>query len=271
MSILDEIVANRRAEVSAQRAAGHTRRMAREADARCEGRVRHRFRSALQTGEGVKIIAEFKRGSPSAGVINAAADPAETAIRYERARACAISVLTEKLFFGGSLADLREVRAASSLPVLRKDFIVDHYQIDEAALAGADAVLLIVAALSKDELSRLRVRAEEELGIDALVEIHTRSELERAVECGARVIGVNNRDLHAFSTSIDVSIELARFAPAHVTLVSESGISSREQVNQLGQCGYSAFLVGESLMRSPDPAALIRSLQSSTTTELRHA
>ncbi|MBV9009473.1 MAG: indole-3-glycerol phosphate synthase TrpC [Verrucomicrobia bacterium] len=265
MSILDEIVANRRAEVSRQRAAGDPLRMARSAEA-SSGRTPHRFRKALQATERVNIIAEFKRGSPSAGTINATADPAERAMCYQRAGACAISVLTEQRFFRGSLADLREVRAATSLPILRKDFIVDEYQIDEAAVARADAVLLIVAVLSPKELSRLRVRAETELGMDALVEVHMREELDCALECGASLIGVNNRDLHTFHTSIDVSLELASLAPAQAMMVSESGISSGEQVRRLRQCGYSAFVIGEPLMRVTNPAPLIRDLQNSNKT-----
>ena len=180
---------------------------------------------------------------------------------YEAGGAAAISVLTEPEFFKGSLDDLRAARATTQLPILRKDFIVDEIQIVEAAAAGADAILLIVAALSDAELSRFRILAEEELGLDALVEVHDPTEMRRAVECGATFIGVNNRNLRTFVTSLETSIELAALAPSGATLVSESGISSRADIQRLRQCGYRAFLIGESLMRAPDPGALLKSLR----------
>lgn len=270
MSILAKIVETRRAQLSADRAAAHAAPLARAAECIRETQPGHRLRSALVAGDRVNIMGEFKRRSPSGGLINPTANPAAIARTYDAAGVSAISVVTESQFFGGSLTDLREVRSATSLPILRKDFIIDQYQIDEAAVAGADAVLLIVAVLSKEELSHLHVRAEEELGMDALVEVHTREELETALSCGARLIGVNNRDLHTLATSIERSFELASFAPADATLVSESGISTPGEIARLLHCGYRGFLIGESLMRSPDPTALIRLLQSAAKAELRH-
>ncbi len=180
--------------------------------------------------------------------------------RYERGGACAISILTEPQFFRGSLDDLRQARALTELPILRKDFIVDEFQIYEAAAAGADAVLLIVAALTDAELSRFRELAEGELGLDALVEVHDAAEMERAAACGAKLIGVNNRDLRTFVTLLATSEALAPAAPAGSILVSESGISSRADIDRLRGCGYRGFLIGESLLRADDPAALLHSL-----------
>jgi indole-3-glycerol phosphate synthase len=271
VNILDEIVASRRAQVSPESTAIHALPLARAAERMRETGPAHRLRTALERNNSVNIIGEYKRCSPSSGVINDAADPAVVAGKYESAGVCAISVLTEPRYFGGSLGDLRRVRSATSLPILRKDFIVDRYQIDEAVVAGADGVLLIVAALSDDELSRLRLRAEDQLGIDALVEVHTREELDRALRCGAKLIGVNNRDLRTFNTSIETSVDLASFAPPDVLLVSESGISNASQITRLIQCGYRGFLVGEALMRSPDPAGMIRSLRSAISEERPHA
>ncbi len=180
---------------------------------------------------------------------------------YEAGGAAAISVLTEPEFFKGSLDDLKAARATTRLPILRKDFIVDEIQIVEAAAAGADAILLIVAALSDEELSRFRALAEEELGLDALVEVHDAAEMERAIQCGATLIGVNNRNLRTFATSLETSVELAALAPPGATLVSESGISSRADIVRLQECGYRGFLIGESLMRAADPVALLESLR----------
>jgi indole-3-glycerol phosphate synthase len=211
------------------------------------------FRAALQR-DTINIIAEFKRRSPSKGWIRQDVDPAGTALSYERGGAAAVSVLTEQNRFGGSLDDLRAVRQAISIPVLRKDFVFDEYQVYESAAAGADALLLIVAALSDDELRRLFKLTEAELGMDALVEVHTKTEMERAVASGARIIGVNNRDLRTFEVSIETSVELAQFAPVGATLVSESGLNP-DAVARLAGIGYRAFLVGETLMRAEDPVA----------------
>ncbi|HYG83010.1 MAG TPA: indole-3-glycerol phosphate synthase TrpC [Pyrinomonadaceae bacterium] len=220
----------------------------------------HAFRLALKNRERVNVIAEFKRASPSKGVIRADADPALIAREYEEGGAAALSVLTEEDRFRGSLDDLRAVRAAAKIPVLRKDFISDEYQLYESAAAGADALLLIVAALDSGALRRLRHVTEDELRMDALVEVHTRDELRRAEAAGATLIGVNNRDLHSFKVSLDVSIELAQAAAPNVTLVAESGLTSAADLRRLGTLGYSAFLVGESLMRAPKPGQALRDL-----------
>ncbi len=220
----------------------------------------HALRNALRREGRVNIIAEIKRASPSKGVIREGAAPADIAAQYEKGGAAAISVLTEEDRFLGSLHDLRAARAAVSLPVLRKDFIFDEYQLYEAAAAGADALLLIVAALDDAQLRRLRQVTEEELGMDALVEAHTAEELRRALNCGASVIGVNNRDLRTFEVSLDVSVKLSRQVPAGVSLVSESGLRSPADIRRLRELGYRGFLIGESLMRAEHPAETLRAL-----------
>ena len=204
-----------------------------------------------------KIIAEFKRRSPSKGEIRPSADPAHIAKAYESGGAAAISVLTEEDYFDGSLDDLRAIRQATSLPVLRKDFIFEEYQVYESAAAGADALLLIVAALNDETIGRLRRITEEELGMDALVEVHTREEMDRALHSGAHLIGVNNRDLGTFEVSTATSIQLVDFAPPDVILVSESGLGA-EEVRKLRTFGYKGFLVGETLMRADDPEEALR-------------
>lgn len=220
-----------------------------------------RFQEALGESDDIAIIAEFKRASPSLGEIRGDAAPGQMIALYEAGGAAAISVLTEPAFFKGSLDDLKAARASTRLPILRKDFIVDKIQIVEAAAAGADAILLIVAALSDEELFRFRVLAEDELGLDALVEVHDAPEMRRAIACGATLIGVNNRNLRTFVTSLETSVELAPLAPPGATLVSESGISSRADIERLQECGYRGFLIGEALMRAADPVALLESLR----------
>jgi indole-3-glycerol phosphate synthase len=222
----------------------------------------HALRKALSPSDSIKIIAEFKRRSPSKGVIRAEADPTEIAREYVAAGAAAISVLTEENYFDGSLDDLRSITKAVELPVIRKDFIFDRYQIHEAAACEADAILLIVAALEDKNLAVLREVAEDELGMDALVEVHDESELKRACACGATTIGVNNRDLRTFEVSIDTSFRLIGQAPRDSLLVSESGLNSAEDLQRLRRAGYRGFLIGESLMRSPSPGAALRELLS---------
>ena len=220
----------------------------------------HAFRSALQR-DGINIIAEFKRRSPSKGVIREGANPIEVARAYQAGGAVAMSVLTEEDYFAGSLDDLRQVKSTVDLPVLRKDFVVDDYQIYESAAAGADAILLIVAALDDEALSRMRRLAEDELQIDALVEVHTSDEMQRAAACGAKLIGVNNRDLRTFEVSLETSLRLAREAPADAVLISESGLKSSEDLQRLYEAGYGGFLIGETLMRADDPAVALRSFR----------
>jgi indole-3-glycerol phosphate synthase len=218
----------------------------------------HALVSALSDEERINIIAEFKRKSPSRGEIRSGADPASMARSYETAGAAAVSVLTEEDYFDGSLDDLRAVRQAIALPVLRKDFIFEDYQVYESAAVGADALLLIVAALDDETLVRLRRIAEDELGMDALIEVHTREEMDRAVKSGARIIGVNNRNLSTFEVSLDTSVDLAQHAPNGTLLISESGIGSAADIARLRSLGYRGFLIGESLMRADDPEIAIR-------------
>ncbi len=207
-----------------------------------------------------KIIAEYKRRSPSRGIIREDLSPADAASIYQSAGACAISVLTEKHFFGGSIGDLLEVRATTSLPILRKDFIIHPVQLFESAEARADAVLLIAAALDYETLRKLRSIAEEELGLDALVEVHTKEEMARAANCGAQLIGINNRDLTTFDVSLSTSEALVRCAPESALLVSESGLSRGDELSRLQTLGFDGFLIGGSLMKSDDPGDTLRKL-----------
>ena len=218
----------------------------------------HALVHALRNETRTNIIAEFKRRSPSKGEIRPTADPAIIAKAYESAGAAAVSVLTEEDYFDGSLDDLRAVRQAISLPILRKDFIVEEYQVYETAAAGADSLLLIVAALDDETLGHLRRVTEDELGMDALVEVHTTEEMGRAVNGGASLIGVNNRNLVTFEVSLETSVELATSAPDGAVLVSESGIESAEDVQRLVNLGYRGVLIGETLMRADDPQIALK-------------
>ncbi|MBV9923679.1 MAG: indole-3-glycerol phosphate synthase TrpC [Acidobacteria bacterium] len=220
----------------------------------------HVFRQALEDAGRVNVIAEFKRASPSKGEIRGGASVAEIVSAYERGGAAALSVLTEEDFFRGSLADLREAKTHTRLPVLRKDFVFDDYQVYESAANGADALLLIVAALDDETLGRLLRLTEDELHMDALVEVHTAGELERALRLDARIVGVNNRDLRTFEVTLRTSIELSALAPPDTILVSESGLRGAGDVDRLRSCGFRAFLVGETLMRAEDPEAALRYL-----------
>ena len=217
------------------------------------------LREAL-TQPGIAVIAEFKRRSPSAGVLREDAEPQALVPAYERGGAAALSVLTEEANFGGSLADLSLARGLCRLPVLRKDFVLDRYQLLEARLAGADAVLLIVAALGDVELAALHGDARE-LGLDVLVEAHDREEVQRALAIGAELVGVNNRDLRDFSVDIGRTKLLRGFIPNDVAVVSESGIASVKQLEELQCDGVDAVLVGEALMRADDPEGALRELR----------
>lgn len=208
---------------------------------------------------GVSIIAEVKRASPSKGMIRPDLDVGLVAASYEKAGARAVSVLTEGRYFRGSLADLKAARQSCRLPLLRKDFIVDAYQVWEAADAGADAILLIVAALSETQLSGLYAEAGD-AGVECLVEAHNRAELEAALAMGAAIVGINNRDLKTFEVNLDTSLELVKLIPGDVLAVAESGIRNRDDVSRLSEAGFHAVLIGEALMRSPDPGAKIRGL-----------
>jgi indole-3-glycerol phosphate synthase len=214
---------------------------------------------AALTQPGIGVIAEFKRRSPSAGALRAEPDLVAIVDAYARGGASALSVLTEQPNFGGSLEDLRTARARCALPLLRKDFVVDDYQLLEARLAGADAVLLIVAALADAELVSLHERARE-LRLDVLVEVHDGTELERALAIGAELIGVNNRDLRDFSVDVARTHALRAAIPSGVAVVSESGIGSAAQLRELASDGVDAVLIGESLMRAADPEQALREL-----------
>jgi indole-3-glycerol phosphate synthase len=217
------------------------------------------FAGALRRASEVRLLAEVKRRSPSAGAIRPGADAATVAGWYEEGGAAAISVLTDREFFGGDLTDLRRVRERVSLPLLRKDFVVDPLQVWEARAAGADAVLLIVRILTDERLAELQALAEA-LGMSALVEAHTRLEVDRALGAGARLLGFNNRDLDTFRTDVESSLRIAPGIPPEVTLIAESGIRSAADVERLGEAGVDGVLVGESLMRQPDPAAAAAAL-----------
>lgn len=218
-----------------------------------------RFEQELGRAGRVNVVAECKRRSPSKGVLAAAYDPPAIARDYERGGAAAISVLTEPTFFDGSLEHLAAVRRAVALPLLCKDFIVDEYQLFEARAAGADAVLLIVAALEQADLVRLQARAWE-LGLAPLVEVNDETELTRAIDSGARVIGVNNRNLRTLAMDVDASYRLAARMPRSVVAVSESGLQSRADLERLAAAGYRAFLIGERFMTDPNPARAIAEL-----------
>jgi indole-3-glycerol phosphate synthase len=208
---------------------------------------------------GTSVIAEYKRRSPSAGVIREGASVEDVVGAYERGGAAALSVLTEHDHFAGSLADLEAARSVSDLPILRKDFTIDPYQLYEAKVYGADAVLLVVGALNDAELGSLYGIARQ-LELDAIVEVHDEDELNRALDVDADVIGINNRDLVDFSVDLNVTFELLTDVPAGKTVVSESGIHTRADVEELEQVGVDAVLVGEALMRAPDPEAACRDL-----------
>ena len=218
-----------------------------------------RFEAALSRRGRANLIAECKRRSPSRGVLTASYDPAAIARQYEDGGAAAVSVLTEPTFFDGSLDHLAAVRAAVDLPLLRKDFVVDDYQLFEARAAGADAALLIVAALDQPDLVRLQQRARD-LGLATLVEVHDEDELSRAIDSGARIIGVNNRNLRTLAIDMDASYRLAPRMPRDVVSVSESGLKARDELDRLAAAGYRAFLIGERFMTDSDPAKAIGEL-----------
>lgn len=221
----------------------------------------HRLLRALEPdSRRPNIIAEFKRRSPSAGIIRDDLTVTEIVHCYERGGACAISILTDEEYFGGSILDLRAARSSTNLPLLRKDFVIDPIQILEAAIAGADAVLLIVAALEDAWLKELRSLAEDELGLDALVEVHTSEEMRRALNSGARIVGINNRDLGTLQVSLNTSERLIAEVPRGRILISESGLQSADSLLRLRKVGFRSFLIGEALMRASDPETALRNL-----------
>lgn len=258
-SVLDRIIIRKRKEVAEAKAVLPLSSLKKQLDNFDQPRD---FFAAVSRPVGMRLIAEFKRRSPSAGEIRPGAEPAEIARGYEKAGAAAISVLTDGEDFGGSLEDLVATRRASSLPVLRKEFIVDSYQVNEARLYGADAVLLIAECLD-DCLLRSLYREVIDLGMTPLVELHSSENLSRVLDLGATLIGVNNRDLSTMKTDIGHVLRLKEKIPPECVLVAESGIRSRADVEQLEAAGVQAILVGESLLVSSDPSAAASALLSS--------
>jgi len=223
------------------------------------------MQSALER-PGIGVIAEFKRRSPSAGTLLAEARVDQIVGAYERGGASALSILTEEDNFAGSLDDLRAARAVSKLPILRKDFILDPYQLHEARLAGADAVLLIVAALETDQLQAL-YDAAAQLGLETLVEVHDSRELDSALEIGAKIVGINNRDLRDFTVDVERTVRLVPHIPPGVVIVSESGIATSQQLANLQELGVHAVLIGQALMRAGDPERTLGTLLPAGTSQ----
>jgi indole-3-glycerol phosphate synthase len=254
-TVLDRIIEARRASIA------HRKKSVPEAALRFG--VKHappvRDFGAALTRDSINVIAELKKASPSRGLIRADFDPVALAKGFEAAGAAALSVLTEEDNFQGALAHLRDARAAVDIPVLRKDFIVEPWQVWEARAAGADSFLLMAAALDGATLAELMALGRE-LGMEPLVEVHTAEELERVLASGARIVGVNNRNLHTFEVRVETSLELAGMIPDDRIAVSESGLRSAEDLRKLRAAGFDAFLIGESFMRQADPGAALRRL-----------
>ena len=259
--ILERILAVKREEIEAARRRKPLEVIRAEAAAAAPARdFAGAMRANVAAGKAA-VIAEIKKASPSKGVLRENFDPAQIAQSYARHGATCLSVLTDQQFFQGSLGDLEAARAAVSLPVLRKDFTLDEFHVIEAAAHGADAILLIAALLEEKELRDLRELAAQ-YKMAALVEVHDGAELESALSSGAEIVGVNNRNLHTFEVTLDTSLKLAERIPANVVRVSESGIHSHADVTLLAGAGFQAFLVGEHLMKSADPAASLKELRS---------
>jgi indole-3-glycerol phosphate synthase len=253
--ILARIAGHKREQLAGKR----VRRAEWEVMAESAGTARRDFRAAL-TAEPPAIISEVKKASPSRGVLTADFDPARIAASYAAGGAAALSVLTDEAHFQGSIADLQAARRAVNLPVLRKDFTIDEIDVIEAAAAGADAFLLIAALLTVTEMRRFRETGER-YGMAALAEVHNQEELQQVIDSGAEIIGVNNRDLRTFEVRLETSLDLAGKIPANATRVAESGIHSAADVARLREAGFQAFLVGEHLMKSADPAMALRELR----------
>lgn len=255
MTILDEIVAHKRGEVAARQAAHPVETLLERRPPRLRD-----FANALRE-PGVSAICEVKRKSPSAGVLRADLDLVEVAKGYAEHDAAAISVLTDEHFFGGSDEDLRRVRTIAGLPTLRKDFTIDEYQLYESRAIGADAILLIVAILDDETLTRM-LAIVEELGLVALVEVHNDEELERALGAGAQIVGVNNRDLKTFNVDLECCLKLRDRIPPDVLAVAESGIHTSEDIARLAAADFDAMLIGEALMTADDPGAKLTELRA---------
>jgi indole-3-glycerol phosphate synthase len=254
---LDQIVAAARRRVADTKSVADLHQL----DGQAEKHVPRGFRRALESAshDGVAVIAELKRASPSRGLIRADFDPEVLAQDLQSAGAAALSVLTDAEFFQGSLENLQRASAATKLPCLRKDFMIDEFQLLEARANGADAVLLIVAALSQDELKRLASRASE-YSLDVLCEVHNEGELQRAVDAGCTLIGVNNRNLRTFQVDLETAFRLADSIPKNALRVAESGIQNGADIARLRAVGYHAFLIGESLMKAKSPGEALKAL-----------
>ncbi|HVT95455.1 MAG TPA: indole-3-glycerol phosphate synthase TrpC [Bryobacteraceae bacterium] len=252
--ILAQIAENKRKEMVRLLA----KRRALEAAAEAAIAGRRDFQRAMEAGN-PSVIAEIKQASPSKGILSLDFDPVRTALEYQSGGAAALSVLTDEVFFKGSLKHLEAARSSVRLPALRKDFTIDELHVIEAAAHEADAVLLIAALLSEAQLRSFRELAEQ-YRMAAVVEVHDEAELDQALGSGARIVGVNNRDLRTFEVTLDTSLKLAQSMPPGVIAVAESGIHSRADIDRLRSAGYRGFLVGEYLMKSPDPAAALREL-----------
>lgn len=262
---LDHILAQRRAQLEATKKQVPLARVQQQAALRSTLPERHDFAAAIEAARGtgsLGVIAELKQASPSRGLLCRDYNPRRIALGYQAAGAAAVSVLTEERFFKGSLRHLSEVRQAVRLPVLRKDFILDAYQVYESVAAGADALLLIVATLGQSELCEL-IGLADQLRIAALVEAHSEEEISRALSAGARIIGINNRDLHTFEVSLETSSRLRTKIPAECLAVSESGIATPVDLERLRAAGFDAALIGERLMTDPDPEKALKQLLAS--------
>ncbi|GHB89105.1 indole-3-glycerol phosphate synthase TrpC [Persicitalea jodogahamensis] len=258
MNILDKIVAQKRIEVAAAKTAKPQSTLERDP---LFSRQTLSLADALRQADAPGIISEFKRQSPSKGVINGNVEPEVVTAGYSAAGAKGLSVLTDTLFFGGSFSDFEKARAANpSTPMLRKDFMIDEYQLFEARALGADVILLIAACLSSQEVRTLAQKAHE-LDLEVLLEVHDAEELTQSLCDEVDMVGVNNRNLKTFSTSVDTSAELAAQIPDRFVKISESGLKDAETIVQLFEQGYRGFLIGETFMKTPDPAAALESLQ----------
>lgn len=261
-TILDQIVISKRREIAEAKAFDSESELERQLRGLTPpGSQSQRFHAALKASPFIRVIAEVKRQSPSAGAILASADAVAVARNYATHGAACISVLTDGPHFGGSLTDLRAVRAAVDIPLLRKDFILERYQVLEAKLAGADAVLLIAEILDDATMKQL-IREIEQLGMDPLVECYEADNVQRVIDAGATLIGINNRNLHTFEVQLEHTLDLAKKVPAHCTLVSESGIKCRADVESLANAGIKAILVGETLMKAPKLDVMLRELST---------
>jgi indole-3-glycerol phosphate synthase len=259
MSVLDKIIANKRQEIAAAKVATPEAQIRAAAEAAANTLPPRNFFAALAAPGPIKLIAEVKKASPSAGIIRADFNPVEIARVYECHGAACLSVLTDEPFFQGKLEYLREIRAAVDLPLLRKDFILDKYQVYEARAAGADAVLLIAECLDDCHLRALHNEIVS-LGMTPLVELYDPANLQRVLDAGATLVGINNRDLHTFQTDLEHTLRLREQVPNNCVLVAESGIRTRADVQRLEAAGVNAILVGETLMANPDIGAAVDAL-----------